>query len=116
MKPKENSMYKIYVDTSNRTNKIIQLRKLAGTQWDMIDNVEGDFDPAVEIFKLLQKHNLKPEDITEFVPFLGPGSFTGLKNGVTLCNILNWALGNKTVDQLPMPNYGSEPNIQPPSK
>ncbi|NMB70193.1 hypothetical protein GYA27_03270 [candidate division WWE3 bacterium] len=109
-------MYKIYVDTSNRINKTIQLRKLTDIQWNTIDTVEGNFDPAVEIFKLLQKHNLKPKDITEFVPFLGPGSFTGLKNGVTLCNILNWALGNKSADQLPMPNYGSEPNIQPPSK
>jgi tRNA A37 threonylcarbamoyladenosine modification protein TsaB len=109
-------MYKIYVDTSNRTNKTIHLRELVGKEWSTIDSVEGDFDPAVEIFTLLQKHNLKPQDISEFVPFLGPGSFTGLKNGVTLCNILNWALGNKSVDQLPMPNYGSEPNIQPPSK
>lgn len=109
-------MYTIYVDTSKRNEKVIELYDQQGRQKRLIDRIVGDIDPAAEISSLLKKHNLKPSDIKDFEPFLGPGSFTGLKNGVTLCNILNWALGNKKVGQLPMPNYGSEPNIQLPPK
>jgi len=109
-------MYTIYVDTSKRNEKIIELRQHNKEGTVVVETLTGDFDSATEISTLLKKHKIQPHDIEEFIPFLGPGSFTGLKNGVTLCNVLNWALGKKKVEELPLPNYGSEPNIQSPSK
>ena len=41
----------------------------------------------------------------------GPGSFTGIKIGVTIANVLNWALGKKKISELVVPDYGREPNI-----
>ncbi len=106
-------MFKIYIDTSDRKIKKVLLMNDANEK--IIDSVEGDFDPVPTILQLLEKHNITPAEISLFEPFLGPGSFTGLKNGIAICNVLNWALGKKNINDLFVPNYGSEPNIQPPT-
>jgi len=63
---------------------------------------------------ILEKRGLKISDVAEFEAFKGPGSFTGLKMGVTAVNVFNWALGRKKVSELSYPEYGSEPNISKP--
>ena len=45
------------------------------------------------IDELMQKHNKKFKDITEIKVNTGPGSFTGLRVGVSVANALGWALG-----------------------
>lgn len=107
-------MYKIYIDTSKRRDNLLELRKYEKENLDytVVAKTTGDFDLISELDKLLKQNDICIQDIEEFVPNLGPGSFTGLKNGVTVCNVLNWSLGKKTVQQLQMPHYGAEPNIQ----
>ena len=46
--------------------------------------------PLVE--KLLKEHNLRLEDITNIEVNPGPGSFTGLRVGVTIANTLGFLL------------------------
>ncbi len=105
-------MYKLKIDTSDRVNKSILLLR----DGMVIDEVYGDIDIVGEIQTLLQKNNINSKEIDEVVPNLGPGSFTGLKIGVTIANILNWANGNKTIGELDLPDYGREPNIEPPQQ
>ena len=45
------------------------------------------------IDELMQKQNKKFKDITEIKVNTGPGSFTGLRVGVSVANALGWALG-----------------------
>lgn len=105
-------MNKIYIDSSGRKEKVIKLIE----DGRVVCEKRGELDIVSTIAQLLRENNLKISDINEFEPNYGPGSYTGLKMGVTVCNILNWALGKKDVKSLKMPNYGNEPNITQPKK
>lgn len=78
---------------------------------ELIVEKSGDLDINGSIKKLLDENKLKISDIDEFEANPGPGSFTGLKIGVTIANVLNWVLGKKKVSELTYPKYGSKPNI-----
>lgn len=104
-------MYKIFIDSAKRYEKSVKLVKIENGKKTIIAGKTGDLDITVEIKKLLVSNNLDVSDIGEFDSNLGPGSFTGLKIGVTVANILNWACGIKDISQLDIPNYGAEPNI-----
>ena len=100
-------MYKILIDAAKRYEKSVKLVK--GEEG--VAEKSGDIDIVVAIKEILTKHSLKLKDIDEFEANPGPGSFTGLKIGVTIANTLNWALGKKKSKDLTLPKYGSEPNI-----
>lgn len=104
-------MYKICIDTTQRFSNTLSLTEKEGTNEKVLEEMKGDIDINYEIKRVLEKHNLKPKDISEFNVNPGPGSFTGLKIGVTIANILNWALNKKSQKELVYPNYGKEPNI-----
>ena len=82
----------------------------------------------------LQKHDNDWSDIQGIVVYKGPGSFTGLRIGLTVANTLADSLGAKIVGETGenwckqglqrlingedehaiLPNYGSEPHITRP--
>lgn len=103
-------MLKIYIDTSERYQKKLILKD---ENDNVVDEISGDIDVVFEMDKLLKKHNLTPKDINTYLVNKGPGSFTGLKMGVTVANIFNWALGKAKLKDLVYPEYGKEPNITP---
>lgn len=107
-------MYKLCIDTANRDNRTVRLCKIRDGKEDIIGEFTGDIDVVSSIQKLLGKAKISPEDVELYEPNLGPGSFTGLKTGVTVANILNWASGNVDLNDLFYPEYGSEPNISKP--
>lgn len=111
MKTQEELKYKIYIDTAQRDAKSVRLVKVLDGVEEELGNDTGDIDVNTSIKNLLGKNNLVLQDISEFVPNLGPGSFTGLKIGVTISNLFNWLLGRKKLDELSVPEYGGEPNI-----
>lgn len=102
-------MYKILIDSTKRFEKKVSLfldsKELAYKQ--------GDIDIVASIDSLLKESNLSTKDIQIFDVNKGPGSFTGLKIGVTIANVLNWALKGIPVSDLVLPDYGKDPNIQP---
>ncbi len=116
MKIQEKSQLKIYIDSSQRDAKKVSLIEFTAGNEKVIDFEEGNIDIVGSIRDLLVRNNLNLEDISEFVPNLGPGSFTGLKVGVTVSNVFNWLLGKKKLNELDVPEYGGEPNISKPKR
>lgn len=116
MKIPEKSEYKIYMDSSVRDEKKVKLVKVLNDKEVILQEVNGVIDIVGTIKDFLNKEKLKVRDISEFIPNLGPGSFTGLKMGVTISNILNWFNGKKSLSNLDYPEYGGEPNISKPRK
>ncbi len=104
-------MYKIYIDTTQRFSNILSLVEMEDTNKKVLEEIRGDIDINYEIKKLLEKYNLAPENISEFNVNPGPGSFTGIKIGITISNTLNWALNKKSQNNFVFPTYGKEPNI-----
>lgn len=97
--------YIIKIDTTVRDSKSVVLIKDNET----IDETHGKIDIVSEINSILNRNNLTLEkDIKEVIPNVGPGSFTGIKVGITIANALNWQLKN---GKEYFPNYGGEPNI-----
>lgn len=46
---------------------------------------------TMEVDKIFNEANVKPEDIDKIIVVNGPGSFTGIRIGVTLAKIFAWA-------------------------
>ena len=63
------------------------------------------------ISKILDENKLKPEDLTQIEVNLGPGSFTGIRVGVSVANTLGTFLkipvNNKKVGDLVEPLYNN---------
>ena len=100
----EKSLYKIKIDTADRNEQSVSL--FEGEV--VIDEVRGSLDIVSEIKKILDKNKISIDDVVDFDANPGPGSFTGIKKGITVANVLNWALG---IQKEVRPQYGSEPNI-----
>jgi tRNA A37 threonylcarbamoyladenosine modification protein TsaB len=98
------------IDSTDRYKKSVKLIRSSG---EIMEEKSGDVDLVSALQELLKKHKLAVKDIEIFEVNPGPGSFTGLKIGATIANVLNWALGKKKSNQLTYPNYGREPNITP---
>jgi hypothetical protein len=116
MKTQEKSQLKIYIDSSNRDVRKVSLLEYSGDVEKEIDFIEGSIDIVGAIKDLLKRNELDLKDISEFEPMAGPGSFTGLKVGVTIANMFNWLLGRKDLKNLDLPEYGGEPNISEPKR
>lgn len=80
---------KLYIDTSNREKTIVRLGEVELSKNSQILHSQVVL-PMIE--ELLKKGNKKITDITEIEVFVGPGSFTGLRVGVSIANALGYAL------------------------
>lgn len=81
---------KLYIDTSPSKKIIIGLDKKR-FETDARQEKAQKLLPFID--ELLKKEKKKLKDITEIEINTGPGSFTGLRVGVSVANALGWALG-----------------------
>lgn len=110
------------------------LKQLSYVTW------HADRQLAKELLKMihgqLQKQNADWQAISGVVVFEGPGSFTGLRIGITVADTLAYGIGAPIVamqgedwlhagitrlqkgenDKLALPHYGAEANITRPKK
>lgn len=101
LKMKGKLMYQIYIDTTDRYKNIIELRK--GNK--IIDLISGEVDVVSSIRDLLKKNNIELSEISDFSMNKGPGSFTGLKIGAAIVNVLNWVVAHKKSSDIILPTY-----------
>ncbi len=80
---------KLYIDTSDREEIVVGLD-------DKKFETESRKDKSQKLLpfidELLKKNEKKMEDITEIEINTGPGSYTGLRVGVSVANAIGWAL------------------------
>lgn len=91
-------MMKLFIDTAS--SRIVLGLSQNGTILKEINEV-NDHQLSVRIFPLLdhlfQETNVSPKDIDEIVVVTGPGSFTGVRIGVTIAKTYAWSLKKKII-------------------
>lgn len=81
---------KLEIDTSNSERIIVVFDEIRIET----DSRIGKSQQLLEIISQeMEKRGKVLQDITEIEVNLGPGSFTGLRVGVSVANALGWALG-----------------------
>lgn len=109
-------MYKLLLETTDRKFHKIFLFNTSEDTENAIDSEEGEFDTVQTIKSILKRNKLKLSDISKISVNKGPGSFTGIKMGISVANILNWQLFGKKIEELDKPEYGREPEITAPNQ
>ena len=102
----------IYIDSSKTKENEVTLFKIEGGKKVTVAKKSDEISIIKAIKELLAESKLTIRDIDTFEANPGPGSFTGIKVGLTIANVLNWGLGRPKNSWLQKPEYGGEPNIQ----
>lgn len=93
----------LYLDTSNNKKTIVRLDDLKIVKTYKTPRSQ---EALSLIEEALKKKKAKLEDIKEIKVKTGPGSFTGLRVGVTVANTLAWVLGVKVNGRkMALPTY-----------
>jgi tRNA threonylcarbamoyladenosine biosynthesis protein TsaB len=83
----------LYIDTSDRQHIIVKIKQNSQILDEISDQNElGSQVLLPLIIKLLEKNNLKFEDLTEIEANEGPGSYTGLRVGASIAQSLGFSL------------------------
>ena len=80
---------KLHIDTSNREKIVIGID---GEKFKTEAIKEKSQKLLPFINEVLKKKEIKIEDISEIEVNTGPGSYTGLRVGVSVANTIGWAL------------------------
>lgn len=107
----------LYLDTTNNLKTII---KLDGQEFVTSYNSPREQDVLGALMSALDKSRKTIQDISEIEICTGPGSFTGIRVGLSIVGALSLAL-NIPVNGLPPgsyiePNYGGDASITMSSK
>ena len=81
---------KLYIDTSNSSEITIGLGDKKVTE---VARKEKSQKLLLVIDQLLEEAGKNLDDLTEIEVESGPGSFTGLRVGISVANALGWSLG-----------------------
>jgi tRNA threonylcarbamoyladenosine biosynthesis protein TsaB len=91
-------MKNLFIDTSlsNLTIGIVDNNKLINTKNIKLDN-ELSIYAVYYIDQLFKESNLDIKDIDQIIVTNGPGSYTGVRVGVTIAKTIAWALNKKII-------------------
>lgn len=87
-------MKTIYIDTTSNKEVTVDLtidEEVFAVKQEIAFNRGQVVLPIIK--ELLEKHNLSPKDIDAVEVNAGPGSFTGVRVGVSIANALAFGLG-----------------------
>ena len=81
---------KLYIDTTS--SEVINLK--LGTKFYKFSSKKEKSQMLLPVIaETLNKNNLSPKDITGIEVNTGPGSYTGIRIGVSVACALGWSLG-----------------------
>lgn len=81
----------LHIDTSKREEVVVGLEINGKVRKKIVKNVQSQ-NVLILIDKLLKEKKFKLKDIKEIEVKTGPGSFTGLRVGISVANALGFAL------------------------
>lgn len=86
-------MRSLYIDTSSSFlyAGIIEEEKILAECQKRFDH-DLSKEALPEIIKLFEKSKLDPQDIDKIIVVNGPGSFTGIRIGITIAKVYAWTL------------------------
>lgn len=90
-------MITLFIDTSTDTLSVALFKNDDMLSSTNIVSSEHSKNALVEIEKLFKKNNMSPSDTNRIMIINGPGSFTGLRIGVTIAKIYAWACKIKVI-------------------
>ncbi len=100
----------LYIDTRNNKEIVVRLEKgdkVFELKSDALNLKAQATLPLID--KILKEANLTPADINEIKVERGPGSFTGLRVGISIANALGFAnnikINGKKVSEIETPQY-----------
>lgn len=103
-------MISLHIDTSS--NQVIRVGLKKGNSEDILEqkiNAQKAQVVLPLIEKLLKKHSLTPSSISKIEVNTGPGSFTGLRVGISIANALSFCLkipvNGKRIGRFVAPRY-----------
>lgn len=98
-------MNTLFIDTTSNKEIIVRLTS-DGKDFEEKREIENNRTQIVLplIDQLLKEHNLFPKDLNSIEVNAGPGSFTGVRVGVSIANALSFAL------QIPVNNITLKEN------
>lgn len=88
--PRRIQKVKLYIDTSDREKIVVGIE---GKRFETKAKEEKSQKLLPFIVEVLKKEGTSFEKIKEIEVNTGPGSFTGLRVGVSVANALGWGLG-----------------------
>lgn len=103
-------MVKLFIDTRDN-QKVSAKIDLEGNVFEVFSANENKRPESILnlIDKVCKEANIKIKDIDEINVEQGPGSYTGLKVGVSVANALSFALGKKVngrpLEEIIKPSY-----------
>ena len=91
-------MISLLIDTCTNNVVIGLLKdKIVIDQRNDINDKTLSTNFIVWVKELLDRNNLEPKDINTIFVAIGPGSFTGIRVGVTFAKVLAWSLNIKVI-------------------
>lgn len=91
-------MKTLFIDTSLSSLVIglVEDNKLLSSKFIVLNNdLSINAIPYIDV--LLREANLKPEQIDKIMIVNGPGSFTGIRIGVTIAKVMAWSLNKEII-------------------
>ena len=83
----------LYIDTSSS-----YLYSAIVEDETLIDSISKEYGQSLseialpKIVEMFQKNNLSPKDVDKIIVVNGPGSFTGIRIGITIAKVYAWTL------------------------
>lgn len=92
-----NIVITLFIDTSTNTLTIGIIKNDKLLDESTISSCEHSKYTLEEIDKLFKKNNILPTEVNRIMVINGPGSFTGVRIGVTIAKTYAWALNIKII-------------------
>lgn len=79
----------LHIDTSNNTKTVVEL-SIEGKNYQKVESLKFASQNVLPLIdKIISEHQISIFDITSVQVNTGPGSFTGLRVGVAIGNVLS---------------------------